>query len=110
MKGEQNKAGVNYSVIWKYKIKPESREKFEFEYGPHGTWFKLFSKSVNYAGSYLHKSEEEKDTYVLIDTWTDKESYENFKKVNAEAYQALSAQFESLYEHEERIGSFNSIK
>lgn len=111
MKSEElDKEEANYSVIWKYKIKPESKEKFEYEYGPHGAWFMLFNKSRSYSGSYLYKNEEEKNTYVLIDTWADKQSYEDFKKINAEAYTSLSAQFESLYETEEKIGSFNSIK
>ncbi len=100
----------NYSIIWKYKIKPESKEKFEREYGPRGTWFKLFSQSINYAGSFLNKSEEEADTYILIDTWTDKKSYEDFKEKNREVYDRLSAQFENLYEREEKVGSFDLVK
>ncbi len=103
-------AHYNYSIIWKYKIKPESKEKFEHEYGPRGTWFKLFSQSINYAGSFLSKSGEETDTYILIDMWTDKEAYEEFKEKNREVYNRLSAGFENLYEREEKVGSFDLIR
>jgi hypothetical protein len=100
----------NYSIIWKYKIKPENKEKFEYEYGPTGTWFKLFSKSGSYTGSFLNRMEEEDNVYILIDTWWDKESYENFMEKNREVYNRLSAQFENLYEQEEKIGSFDLVK
>jgi hypothetical protein len=99
-----------YSIIWRYKIKPENKERFEYEYGPRGTWFKLFSESINYAGSYLSRSEEEAGTYILIDTWTDKKSYEDFKDENRETYNRLSSGFEKLYEREEKVGSFDSVK
>jgi quinol monooxygenase YgiN len=98
-----------YLVIWKYKVKHESANAFEHEYGSGGTWYKLFSKSEKYKGSFLHKSEEEERVYILIDTWTDKKSYEDFKEKNREIYNELSAKFENLYESEERIGSFYKV-
>ena len=99
-----------YSVIWKYKIKPENKDIFEFEYGGNGTWSKLFTKSENYRGSFLHKSEDEVDTYLLVDTWINKQSYESFKKMNQETYDQISTGFEYLYIAEEKIGSFNSVQ
>lgn len=99
----------NYSIIWKYKIKPENKEKFEHEYGPKGTWFKLFSESSSYSGSFLNRNEED-NTYILVDTWMDKNSYEDFKQKNREVYDRLSAQFENLYEREEKVGSFDLVK
>ncbi|MEZ4811174.1 MAG: hypothetical protein R2819_12510 [Allomuricauda sp.] len=99
-----------YSVVWSYKIKPENKEKFEIEYGSSGTWSKLFYESENYRGSFLLKSEDESDTYLLVDTWIDKESYENFKKINQETYNNISSGFEYLYLTEKKIGSFNSVQ
>lgn len=98
-----------YTIVWKYKIKPNTKDIFEFEYGATGSWNSLFSTSENYKNSYLHKSEDEPDTYFLIDTWTDKTTYENFIKENNVAYQNLSTQFGYLYFTEEKIGAFNSL-
>lgn len=98
-----------YTVIWKYHIKPENKEKFELEYGQKGTWEKLFTKSNNYRGSFLYKNEDEIDTYILMDTWTSKQAYEVFKKMNKEKYNEISSDFEHLYFTEEKIGSFISI-
>lgn len=38
---------------------------------------------------------------------TDKQSYNDFLKKNREAYDKISAGFETLYGSEEKIGSFN---
>ncbi len=98
-----------YSIVWKYKINEESQAEFESEYGKGGTWSKLFMNSDNYSGSFLHKSSDISRTYLLIDTWTDEQSYENFKNANSSVYESLSFEFEKLYETEEKIGAFNTI-
>ncbi len=92
-----------YSLIWRYKIKPDKRERFEFEYGLNGSWARLFNESKKYKGSLLLKSTEEVNTYTLIDTWTDIEAYKTFLKENDQEYNKLSVQFESLYEIEMKM-------
>lgn len=99
-----------YAVVWKYKIKSKNKGKFEFEYGRNGTWAKLFAKSENYQGSFLYKSEDEVDTYILMDTWINKQSYADFIKMNQQKYNEISSGFEYLYLIEEKTGSFNSVQ
>lgn len=99
-----------YSIVWKYTVDKENQEAFEFEYGKQGAWAKLFIKSKNYLGSFLHKNSEKNDEYLIIDTWTEKELYENFKKINKEKYEDMSSKFENFYNKEEKIGEFNSVK
>lgn len=101
---------MSYSVIWKYKVKPDHVKTFEQEYGSKGTWCRLFNKSKDYTGSFLHKNMEENNTYVLIDTWTNKESYDGFKDIHSEIYNELSRKFEIIYESEEKIGEFNQVE
>ena len=98
-----------YSIVWKYKVNEENQTEFESEYGYLGTWSKLFMSSDNYKGSFLHKSPDMNLTYLLIDTWTDEQSYEDFKSVNGSIYESLSSGFEKLYEKEEKIGAFNTV-
>lgn len=98
-----------YIVMWKYHVKPENIETFEHEYGFDGTWFKLFSESKEYNGSFLYKSETESNTYLLIDTWSSKQAYQDFKKVNETSYNMLSSKFEFLYMTEEKIDSYNLV-
>lgn len=112
--GQKIQEGANvpatYTVIWKYVVQDSTRRTFEQEYGTNGTWYKLFSKSPNYRGSVLHRSDEHPDTYILIDKWTSKEAYEAFKKSNAEVYGSLSKKFEGLYTEETKIGGFQSLE
>lgn len=98
-----------YSIIWRYKVKQNNKIEFELEYGSRGSWSKLFGESKSYKGSALYKSEEEIETYILIDTWTDKQSYEDFKKTRAEIYNKLSHKFENIYESEKLIGTYSRI-
>lgn len=99
-----------FSVIWKYKIIPDYLEKFEYEYGPHGKWKKLFENSIDYMGSFLHRDNEEANVYLVIDIWKSKETYTEFIEKNIEDYQKTSLEFEYLYESEERIGIFDSVE
>jgi len=98
-----------YSVIWKYIVEKENQAEFEFEYGNDGIWTKLFTNSKNYLGSFLKKNIEVVDTYILIDTWTEKHFYEDFKNVNKKSYDELSLSFERLHNKEEKLGEFNSV-
>ncbi len=98
-----------YSVVWKYIVEKENQKEFEKEYGNHGTWTKLFSNSKNYVGSFLKKSIEVHNTYLLTDTWTEKKKYQVFKKENQKIYDELSSEFEILYQKEEKIGEFISV-
>jgi len=98
-----------YAIIWKYKIIPDSKEAFEQLYGSEGSWAKLFRTSKDYLGSHLHNSEEDSNTYLLIDAWRNGQSYMEFLKTNEEQYKLFSSQCEYLYVLEEKIGSFNSV-
>lgn len=109
MKNEMNLPSNQYAVIWKYRVKPQNTATFEQEYGFGGTWFKLFSESNEYKGSFLHKSETEPNTYLLIDTWSNRQAYEDFKTLHQDLYNQLSIKFEYLYETEEKIGGYNLV-
>ena len=98
-----------FTIVWKYKVNEENQLEFELEYGKLGTWSKLFMNSINYKGSYLHKISDTNQTYLLIDIWTDQQSYENFINANKSIYKSLSSRFENIYESEENIGTFNNI-
>jgi hypothetical protein len=99
-----------YTIVWKYTVKPDTQKIFEKEYGAHGVWSIFFKGSKNYRGSHLHQDDANPLSYLLIDIWTDKVSYENFKRINATDYLNQSDKLEYLYEKEELIGCYTSIK
>ena len=110
VKSKLKKGNEMYSIIWRYEVKKKNQVRFETEYGKKGTWAKLFRDSDKYLGSFLHKNKDTTDIYLLIDTWTDERSYEDFKHANREAYDILCYKFEKLYEAEEKIGLFNLVQ
>ena len=95
-----------YTILWKYRVRPKNQELFEQEYGANGAWSKLFCTSQNYSKSILSKSDDSKDTYILMDIWIDKNSYECFLKESKSSYEYLSSKFKNLYETEQKIGSY----
>ena len=95
-----------YTILWKYRVQPKNQELFEQEYGANGAWSKLFCTSQNYSKSILSKSDDSKDTYILMDIWIDKNSYERFIEESKSSYENLSLKFENLYETEEKMGSY----
>ena len=97
-----------FAILWKYIIRPEKKEIFNHEYGPDGSWARLFRHSKNFLGSFLQRSEDEAETYWILDTWTDASSYEDFLNQNSVEYKKLSESFQNLYLKEEKISSLNS--
>ena len=97
-----------YVIVWEYIVQPENKEQFEFEYGSKGSWASLFGQWEDYRGSVLLKSKGEEYAYLLIDHWTDAETYEAFKRRD-DKYTLLSKQLEHLSEKEEKIGSYTTV-
>lgn len=97
-----------YSIYWKYTIDLIHKNKFELAYGAEGVWNQLFSKSENYLGSTLHSLEDEPNTYLLVDCWVNKATYEAFKSENAMSYNMLSDDLKYLYLDEQKVGAFTS--
>jgi hypothetical protein len=98
-----------YVIVWKYKVKPACSERFEHEYGKQGSWSVFFGDSDKYIGSFLCKSDEEPEVYLLVDKWKDQISYNDFMRIKSAIYEQLNRQFESLYESEEKIGDFTDM-
>ena len=96
-----------YVVVWKYKVKPTDRSRFESEYGQGGTWVSFFRGSNGYVGSKLYAGRD--NHYLLIDAWDSRESYLHFTETNQPDYQRLSDHFSYLYEEELCVGDFHEL-
>ena len=98
-----------YVIVWKYKVEPEKREKFEKTYGPEGLWADFFRTSAYYRGTCLFKSEKASDVYMLLDFWKTKEAYDHFTTTQADTYQQLSLQFQDVYQEETRMDEYYAV-
>ncbi|GAA0892239.1 hypothetical protein GCM10009122_19180 [Fulvivirga kasyanovii] len=97
-------------VAWNYRTALAHKADFEHEYGPKGSWATFFRISQAYKGSFLYKLTEEPDTYMLLDTWTSQQAYENFLESNKKEYAELSKKLEHLYLQEEKTGTYQLIE
>jgi quinol monooxygenase YgiN len=95
-----------YVVIWRYRIDPSQRARFERTYGAKGEWAKFFSGSTDYLGTELLIDDERPGEYVTIDRWTKEEAYSAFLADNEAAYDRLDRKCEALTLSESRIGAY----
>ena len=91
-----------FEIKWQYEVKDFMEQEFLAVYDRNGEWNDFFSRSRDYLGSVLSKKEN--NTYLLTDTWKDKESYYAFIKENEVEYNERSRKYSSLYVKEEKLG------
>jgi uncharacterized membrane-anchored protein YitT (DUF2179 family)/heme-degrading monooxygenase HmoA len=92
-----------YVVTWRYEVKPDRLEEFRHEYGPEGSWVKLFQRGDGYVKTDLLPSKTDPFEFTTIDYWTSKEAFNHFKAVHGEEYDQLDREFTQLTTREERI-------
>lgn len=93
-----------YTVLWRFTVKPASRDVFERYYGADGSWEALFRNSPGYLGTALLRDTADGDVYVTIDRWVDVAAFDAFKAAHGAAYAALDRECEEFTLREERIG------
>ena len=98
-----------YVVIWEFRVRENSREQFEKEYGPQGAWAQFFRRDEGYLGTELLRDAEVAGRYLTIDRWTSPSAHEVFKRQQHAEYEAIDRRCESLTEHEARIGAFDHL-
>ena len=95
-----------YIVIWRFKVDPAQRAKFEKAYGAKGEWAKFFSTAKDYLGTELLADDERPGEYVTIDRWNSEEAYSAFLAEHETDYDRLDRRFESLTISESRLGAY----
>jgi len=98
-----------FLVLWEYDVKPGFERRFERVYGPDGEWVQFFRGDPHYRETRLLLEPSRPSAYVTLDLWDSRETYENFRQQNREAYQALDRSCEPLTQRERHLGSFDEI-
>lgn len=99
---------ANFTAIWEFHVKPETRSEFERIYGPDGDWAQLFRRSPDYRGTIL-LCDRDHHKYVTLDRWNSREALQQFKRQYQVDYAALDKKCENLTEKETFIGDFESV-
>lgn len=97
-----------YYIIWSYRIDQGKQAQFEKEYSRNGTWFKFFEECDDYLGTELIKNNDD-GSYLLIDKWISKETYDRFVSDNSPKYNELNDHLQNLYAIESRVGEYTTL-
>jgi heme-degrading monooxygenase HmoA len=92
--------------IFEYEVDHAARDRFEEVYGSDGEWAAFFRTRDEYLGTELHRSEQDRSRYLVIDYWTSAEAYLSFLEENRSEYEGRSRASRALYRNEWAIGRF----
>lgn len=98
-----------FVVVWEFRVRPARVDEFITLYNAEGEWAKLFARGDGFLGSHLMRDESAATRFVTIDRWRDATCYEAFQWRHQQDYAALDARCAPLIEHEERLGTFETI-
>ena len=87
---------------------PDEAE-FRRAYGPDGEWVTFFRGGRGYVGTELLQDVEHPGRYLVIDRWESRDAYNGFVERHREEYMRRVDETVFLYDHELRIGTFESV-
>ena len=99
-----------YLILWEFRPRPGMDREFEIAYGPGGEWAALFEKGDGYLGTQLLRDLLDSSRYLTLDRWVSQEAFETFRRLYADAYEALDRRLEELTSHEAALGSFETVE
>ena len=76
-----------FVALWEFEVKPRSKKRFQKVYGPGGDWAKLFRSDSHYQETPLLHDPEHPARFLILDFWTSRQAYENFRASHAAEYE-----------------------
>ena len=95
------------ALVFSYDVGDPS--EFERAYGPDGEWSQFFRTGRGYVGTELLRDVEIPGRYLLVDRWETREAYNTFVEEHRDEYMRRVDESTFRYEHELRIGTFESV-
>jgi hypothetical protein len=89
--------------VWRYDVPTDVREEFEREYGPDGSWARLFAASPGFVATSLYVDVGSPTSYLTVDRFTDDEAWQRFRAGHDTAYQALGERLRYLTTAQEEL-------
>lgn len=93
-----------YRIVWEFEADPGRVADFEREYGPEGSWVRLFREGNGYLGTELFRSVSRPSRFVTVDRWSTHAAYQAFRAARARDYAALDQRCAGLTRLEELLG------
>jgi heme-degrading monooxygenase HmoA len=95
------------ALLFTYEVSDPS--EFERVYGPEGEWATFFRSGRGYVGTELLRDVEVPGRYLVVDRWESSEAYNDFVAANRDEYMRRVDETAFHYEHELRLGTFESV-
>lgn len=99
---------VVYVIVWKYEVGEPTRDAFEREYGPEGSWVKFFTGGEGYLGTELLRSGA--GVYLTIDRWESQAEYHAFRTSRSNEYERIDTECGALTTDETLVGAFEDLE
>ena len=95
------------ALVFSYDVGDST--EFEQVYGPEGEWAQFFRTGSGYVGTELLRDVEIPGRYLVVDRWETREAYNAFVEEHRDEYMRRVDESAFRYEHELRIGSFETV-
>jgi heme-degrading monooxygenase HmoA len=99
----------SYLVVWQFRPRLGLEGSFEREYGPQGSWARLFATAEGFIRTELNRDLKDSGRYLTLDFWTSKEAYESFRAKHAAEYAGIDQECEALTIEEKYLGEFSKV-
>ena len=87
--------------VWRYDVPTDRREEFEREYGPSGSWARLFAASPGFVATTLYADVESPTSYLTVDRFVDDDAWQRFRADHGGAYRELAKRLRHLTTNQE---------
>jgi heme-degrading monooxygenase HmoA len=98
-----------YVSVWEFEVREEVLAEFMADYGPEGSWVRLFRRSPDYLGFHLLCDRNRPDRFVTVDQWTSREAYLTWRDAHRPEHDALDLQGAQWTRAERSLGEFEAV-
>ena len=99
---------MTYVYVWRFRVRTGAEADFEAAYGPDGEWVRLFRQADGYLGTDLLHDMTDPRGYLIIDRWTTRQAWKEFRNARADEWDAIDRRCQALTELEEELGQFEA--
>ena len=89
--------------VWRYDVPPDVREEFEREYGPDGSWARLFAASPGFVATSLYVDVGSPTSYLTVDRFANDEAWQQFRTEHDAAYREVGRRLQHLTTRQEDL-------
>ena len=82
--------------VWRYDVSADVRAEFEREYGPDGSWARLFAASRGFVATSLYVEVGSPTSYLTVDRFADDDAWQQFRAEHEVAYQEVGERLRHL--------------